>query len=62
MYERILVTGSTGFLGHHLMPRLKSAFPKAEIIGVGRRDADLLIPSPSKSNAPSAALFVLNPT
>lgn len=44
MYERILVTGSTGFLGHHLMPRLKSAFPKAEIIGVGRRDADLLEP------------------
>ena len=26
------------------MPRLKSAFPKAEIIGVGRRDADLLEP------------------
>ncbi|MFY9284360.1 MAG: NAD-dependent epimerase/dehydratase family protein [Miniphocaeibacter sp.] len=44
MYERILVTGSTGFLGHHLMPRLKSAFPKAEIIGVGRRAADLLEP------------------
>lgn len=44
MYERILVTGSTGFLGHHLMLRLKSAFPKAEIIGVGRRDADLLEP------------------
>ena len=44
MYQRILVTGSTGFLGHHLMPRLKTAFPKAEIIGVGRRDADLLAP------------------
>lgn len=44
MFKRILVTGSTGFLGHHVMPRLQDAFPKADIIGVGRRDYDLLEP------------------
>jgi GDP-L-fucose synthase len=43
-YKRIVVTGSTGFLGHHVMPRLKAAFPEAELIGLGRSDYDLLQP------------------
>lgn len=40
-FNRILVTGSTGFLGHHLMPVLRDEFSEAEIIGVSRRDGDL---------------------
>ncbi|MEI7850341.1 MAG: GDP-L-fucose synthase [Kiritimatiellales bacterium] len=47
MFKRILVTGSTGFLGHHFMPRLKEAFPEAELIGLGCRDYDLLEPGAS---------------
>ena len=43
-FKRILVTGSTGFLGRHLMPLLPGAFPGADIIGLGRRDYDLLEP------------------
>jgi GDP-L-fucose synthase len=49
MFQRILVTGSTGFLGHHLMPRLKETFPDAELIGLGRADFDLTEPgAPAK--------------
>jgi GDP-L-fucose synthase len=40
-FKRILVTGATGFLGHHILPVLKNNF-EAEIIGVGRRDYELL--------------------
>ena len=40
-FKRILVTGATGFLGHHIVPALRALF-KAEIIGVGRQDFDLL--------------------
>lgn len=40
-YPRILVTGATGFLGPHVMAALKSQL-NAEIIGVGRKDFDLL--------------------
>lgn len=43
MFKRILVTGATGFLGHHIVPALKSNF-NAEIIAVGKRDFDLLKP------------------
>lgn len=56
MFKKILVTGSTGFLGHHLMPRLKEAFPQAELIGLGRRDYDLLEPG-----APAAMLKEIHP-
>jgi GDP-L-fucose synthase len=56
MFKRILVTGSTGFLGHHFMPRLKEAFPDAELIGLGRRDYDLLEPG-----APAAMLKDIQP-
>jgi GDP-L-fucose synthase len=55
-FNRILVTGSTGFLGHHFMPRLREAFPDAELIGVGRRDYDLLEPG-----APAAMLKAIRP-
>lgn len=37
----ILVTGATGFLGSHLMPRLAARFPSARIVGVGRSGGDL---------------------
>ena len=42
-FKRILVTGATGFLGHHIVPALKSNFA-AEIVAVGRKDYDLLKP------------------
>lgn len=44
MFRRILVTGATGFLGHHIVPALRAAFPNAELIAVGRRECDLLEP------------------
>lgn len=44
MFERILVTGATGFLGHHIVPALRRAFPQADLVAVGRRDCDLLEP------------------
>ncbi|MCX7819755.1 MAG: GDP-L-fucose synthase [Kiritimatiellae bacterium] len=44
-FQRILVTGATGFLGHHIVPALRSSFPTADIIAVGRRDCDLLQPN-----------------
>jgi GDP-L-fucose synthase len=43
-FHRILVTGATGFLGRHIVPALQREL-KAEIIGVGRRDYDLLDPA-----------------
>lgn len=44
MYKRILVTGATGFMGHHIVPALKQHFSNAELICVGRSYADLLEP------------------
>lgn len=43
-FRRILVTGAYGFLGHHVVPRLRAAFPAAEVVTVGRKDYDLLEP------------------
>ncbi|MBP5786587.1 MAG: NAD-dependent epimerase/dehydratase family protein [Kiritimatiellae bacterium] len=43
-YRRILVTGATGFLAHHLLPILRREFPDAELVPVSRADADLLLP------------------
>ena len=56
MFKRILITGSTGFLGHHVMPRIKEAFPGADVIGLGRKDYDLLQPG-----APAAMLKDIQP-
>lgn len=42
-YQRILVTGAGGFLGRHIVPALRREL-KAEIIPVGRKDYDLLVP------------------
>lgn len=41
MYNRILVTGATGFLGRHTVPALQDAFPDREIIAVSSKDGDL---------------------
>jgi GDP-L-fucose synthase len=38
---RILVTGATGFLGHHLMPILMKRYGKGYIAGLSSRDYDL---------------------
>ncbi len=43
-FTRILVTGANGFLGHHIVPELKKAFPAAELVTVTRRDYELLEP------------------
>ncbi len=37
--QRILVTGATGFVGRHLMPRLRRAFPGATLIAAERQEA-----------------------
>ncbi len=42
MFKRILITGAAGFLGHHIVPALQAAFGGAELVAVGRRDADVL--------------------
>lgn len=44
-FQRILVTGAPGFLGHHIAPRLREAFPKSELVLVGRKDYDLMDPA-----------------
>lgn len=44
MFSRILITGAHGFLGHHIVPELRSAYPQSELITVGRSDYDLLQP------------------
>ena len=34
-FKKILVTGSQGFLGSHIVPILRQAFPAATVVGVG---------------------------
>ncbi len=41
--RRILVTGASGFVGHHLAPRLASAFPDAELVLCGNQGVPLEI-------------------
>ena len=55
-FKRILVTGATGFLAHHLLPILRREFPESEIVPVSRADADLLEPG-----APAALLAEVKP-
>lgn len=40
----ILVTGATGFLGRHLMPVLRAAYPASQVTGVSSKDFDLMQP------------------
>ena len=40
--NKILVTGSTGFLGQHLMPILKNLYGDKHVIGLSSKDFDLL--------------------
>ncbi|MFN0052107.1 MAG: NAD-dependent epimerase/dehydratase family protein [Planctomycetales bacterium] len=42
--SRIVVTGATGFLGRHLMPVLCEHYDDAAIVGLSRRDYDLIDP------------------
>lgn len=42
-FKRILVTGASGFMGHHIVPALKAAYD-AEIVCVGSKEYDLLQP------------------
>ena len=42
-FKRILVTGSQGFLAHHIIPELRETF-SAELVLVSRQDYDLLEP------------------
>lgn len=43
-FQRILVTGASGFLAHHIIPVVRAAFPRSELVPVERRDYDLLAP------------------
>lgn len=44
MSVRIVVTGATGFLGRHLMPILLQRYGAGHVIGLCRRDYDLMEP------------------
>jgi len=39
--QSAIVAGSTGFIGRHLVARLRSDFPGARIVGCGSQDVDL---------------------
>lgn len=43
-FERIVVTGATGFLGRHLLPVLIERYGSAHVRGVASRDYDLMDP------------------
>lgn len=42
--KRIVVTGSTGFLGRHLMPELRERYGSEHVVGLSSADYDLLDP------------------
>jgi UDP-glucose 4-epimerase len=37
MFKKILVTGSSGFIGRHLFKQLASQFPESQLVGISRR-------------------------
>jgi GDP-L-fucose synthase len=39
---KVLLTGATGFLGRHTLPVLRERYGEANVVGVSRRDADLM--------------------
>jgi GDP-L-fucose synthase len=41
---KIVVTGSQGFLGRHLMPVLRSAYPADQVVAFARKEYDLINP------------------
>lgn len=41
---RIVVTGATGFLGRHVVPVLERRYGTANVVGLGSRDYNLLVP------------------
>jgi GDP-L-fucose synthase len=43
-FRRILITGGTGFLGHHIAAAVQAAYPDGDILAVGSREADLRRP------------------
>jgi len=43
--ERIIVTGATGFLGRHLVPRLNARYGESTVAGLSTRDYDLMDPT-----------------
>jgi GDP-L-fucose synthase len=44
MKQRFVVTGSTGFLGRHLMPVLQKCYPNDIVIGLSSKDYNLMDP------------------
>ena len=39
---KVVVTGSTGFLGRHLMPILREKYGESHVVGLSSKDYDLL--------------------
>jgi len=44
MVEKIVVTGATGFLGHHIIPILENKYGKENVIGISSKEYDLTDP------------------
>ncbi len=42
MRKKVIVTGSTGFLGSHLLPLLQSTYGEKHVLGLSSKDFDLL--------------------
>ena len=62
MFKRILVTGATGFMGRHIEQAIRTAYPDADVTGVGRKDYDLRCPDQStqmiKDTDPEAVIHL----
>jgi GDP-L-fucose synthase len=48
LFQRILITGATGFMGHHIESVIRSTYPDSNLFAVGSRDVDLLSPGASE--------------